>query len=160
MPGASTSCSGVREVPQGRAEVWRALAVLEPYCAVCDVSYVVGDAAGSPGVGTTFVCVPGRLDGGPPAPGAPQGEILEWQPRRLVTTRLVLTPETWTTRIELADTDAGGTRVSMTITHTPAGGGRILRRLQRGALRRLVQRTVDAELDKVPAHVAQAAGTA
>jgi hypothetical protein len=150
----ATSASGVREVPEGRAEVWRALAVLEPYCAVCDVSYVVAEA-GAPGVGTTFVCAPGRLDGAPPAAGAPQGEIVEWKPRRSVTTRLVLTPETWTTRIELADTETGGTRVTMTITHEPTGGGRVVRRLQRGALRRLVQRTVDAELDKVPAHVAR-----
>jgi hypothetical protein len=150
-----TTASGVREVPQTRADVWRALAVLEPYCAVCDVSYVIADA-GSPRVGTTFVCAPGRLDGAPPAPGAPQGEIVDWQPKRLVTTRLVLTPETWTTRIELADTETGGTRVSMTITHEPTAGGRVVRRLQRGALRRLVQRTVDAELDKVPAHVDRA----
>jgi hypothetical protein len=155
MTAATTRCSGVREVPQTRAEVWRALAVLEPYCAVCDVSYVLGEASGAPGVGTTFVCAPGRLDGGPPAPGAPQGEIVDWEPTRLVTTRLVLTPETWTTRIELTDTDAGGTRVAMTITHAPTGGSRVVRRLQRGALRRLVQRTVDAELDKVPAHVAR-----
>ena len=155
MP-AETTCSGVREVPEGRAEVWRALAVLEPYCAVCDVSYVFG-SAGGPGVGTTFVCAPGRLDGEPPAPGAPQGEIVDWKPRREVTTRLVLTPETWTTRIQLADTDTGGTRVTMTITHEPTGGSRVVRRLQRGALRRLVQRTVDAELDKVPAHVERVA---
>ena len=155
MTAEATSCSGVREVPEPRAEVWRALAVLEPYCAVCDVSYVLDAAAGSPRVGTTFVCAPGRLDGGPPAPGAPQGEIVEWRPSRLVTTRLVLTPETWTTRIELADTDAGGTRVNMTITHEPTGGSRVVRRLQRGALRRLVQRTVDAELAKVPDHLAR-----
>jgi hypothetical protein len=155
MASATTSCSGVREVSQPRAEVWRALAVLEPYCAVCDVSYVLGDGAGAPGVGTTFVCAPGRLDGAPPAPGAPQGEILDWVPKRLVTTRLVLTPETWTTRIELSDTEDGGTRVTMTITHEPTAGGRVVRRLQRGALRRLVQRTVDAELEKVPAHVAR-----
>jgi hypothetical protein len=157
MADRTTSASGAREVPQTRAEVWRALAVLEPYCAVCDVSYVVGADGAAPGVGTTFVCAPGRLDGGGPAPGAPQGEILDWTPPRLVTTRLVLTPETWTTRIELAETPTGGTRVSMTITHEPAGGGRVVRRLQRGALRRLVQRTVDAELDKVPAHVARVA---
>jgi len=150
----ATSASGVREVPEPRAEVWRALAVLEPYCAVCDVSYVLA-STGKPDVGTTFVCAPGRLDGAPPAAGAPQGEIVDWQPSRLVTTRLVLTPETWTTRIELADTAAGGTRVTMTITHEPTGGSRVVRRLQRGALRRLVQRTVDAELEKVPAHVAR-----
>jgi hypothetical protein len=152
-----TTATGVREVPEPRAEVWRALAVLEPYCAVCDVSYVVGDDAAEPGVGTTFVCAPGRLDGSPPAAGAPQGEIVDWAPTRLVTTRLELTPETWTTRIDLEDTDAGGTRVTMTITHEPTGGGRVVRRLQRGAMRRLVQRTVDAELEKVPAHVARVA---
>jgi len=154
---STTTASGVRDVPQSRAEVWRALAVLEPYCAVCDVSYVVGTPVGQPGVGTTFVCFPGRLDGADPKPGAPQGEIVEWTPPALVTTRLELTPETWTTRIELADTDAGGTRVTMTITHEPVGGGRVVRRLQRGAMRRLVERTVDAELAKVPAHLARAA---
>ena len=156
MAEPTTSAQGVREVPQPRADVWRALAVLEPYCAVCDVSYVV-EAAGAPGVGTTFVCAPGRLDGTPPRPGAPKGEIVAWEPTRLVATRLELTPETWTTRIELSDTDDGGTRVAMTITHEPTGGGRLVRRLQRNALRRLVQRTVDAELDKVPAHVARVA---
>jgi hypothetical protein len=145
MADPVTTATGVREVPQPRADVWRALAVLEPYCAVCDVSYVLADDA-PPRAGTTFVCAPGRLDGAPPAPGAPQGEIVDWQPKRLVTTRLVLTPETWT----------GGTKVTMTITHEPTAGGRVVRRLQRGALRRLVQRTVDAELDKVPAHVDRA----
>ena len=45
----------------------------------------------------------------------------------------------------------------MTITHQPVGGSRVVRRLQRTALRRLVQRTVDAELDKIPAHLARVA---
>jgi hypothetical protein len=151
-----TTATGVRDVPESPPEVWRALAVLEPYCAVCDVSYVV--AAGDPQVGTTFVCAPGRLDGGPPKDGAPRGEIVAWEPPRVVATRLELTPETWTTRIELADAPGGGTRVTMTITHEPTSGGRLVRRLQRNALRRLVQRTVDAELDKVPAHVARVTG--
>jgi uncharacterized protein YndB with AHSA1/START domain len=156
---ATTTATGVRDVPQPRVQVWRALAVLEPYCSVCDVSYVLGESAGSPGVGTTFVCAPGRLQG-VPAAGAPQGEIVEWDPPRLVATRLRLTPETWTTRIELADNGDGGTRVTMTITHEPTGGSRVVRRLQRGALRRLVQRTVDAELAKVPAHVERVADPA
>ena len=149
----TTTASGVREVPEPPEQVWRALAVLEPYCAVCDVSYLVSDAGTGPGVGTTFLCAPGRLDGAAPAAGAPRGEIVAWEPPRLVVTRLELTPETWTTRIELAATGAGGTLVTMTITHEPTGGGRVVRRLQRGAMRRLVQRTVDAELEKVPAHV-------
>jgi hypothetical protein len=156
---ATTTATGVRDVPQPRGQVWRALAVLEPYCPVCDVSYVLGESPDSPGVGTTFVCAPGRLEGAPAA-GAPRGEIVEWNPPRLVATRLRLTPETWTTRIELADTGDGGTRVTMTITHEPTGGSRVVRRLQRGALRRLVQRTVDAELAKVPAHVERVADPA
>ena len=155
--GATTSASGVREVPQPRAQVWRALAVLEPYCAVCDVSYVMEGTATAPGVGTGFVCAPGRLDGGSPAAGAPRGEILAWEPPAVVATRLVLTPETWTARIELTDTPSGGTRVAMNVTHEPTSGGRVVRRLERGALRRLVQRTVEAELEKVPAHVARLA---
>jgi hypothetical protein len=150
----TTTASGVREVPESRADVWRALAVLEPYCSVCDVSYVVESGA-APGVGTAFVCAPGRLDGAEPKPGAPRGEIVDWAPPRLVTTRLELTPEVWTTRIELADAPAGGTRVTMTITHEPTTGGRMLRRLQSSAVRRLVQRTVDAELEKVPAHISR-----
>ena len=158
MPVTTTTATGTRDVPEPPDAVWRALAVLEPYCSVCDVSYVV-DAAGGPGLGTTFVCAPGRPTG-PPAAGAPQGEIVAWEPPRLVATRLRLSPETWTTRIELAERADGGTRVTMTVTHEPVGGGRVVRRLQRGGLRRLVQRTVDAELAKVPAHVERVAGPA
>jgi hypothetical protein len=150
-----TTASGSRVVPQSRAEVWRALAVLEPYCAVCDVSYVVGD--GRVGRGTAFVCAPGRLEDADPPAGAPRGEILEWAPRKVVATRLVLTTETWTTRIELADADGGGTLVSMTVALESDGAGRLVRRIQRSAAQRLVQQTVDAELDKVPAHLEQAA---
>jgi len=159
-----TTASGSREIPEPREQVWRALAVLQPYCAVCDVSYVVdggADAGGGPG--TRFACVPGRLDGGRLPATAPRGEIVEWQPSRVVTTRLELTPEVWTTRIELADADGGGTRVTVTLTHEPRGGNRLVRRVQRAALQRLVQTTVDGELVKLPAHVAQlaaATGTA
>ena len=149
-----TTVSGSREVPEPRARVWQALAVLAPYCPVCDVSYVV-EGAGAPGTGTTFVCVPGRLDGGPPRPGAPRGEILEWRPRRAVTTRLELTPETWTTGIGLEDTPGGGTRVTVTVTHEPRGGSRLVHRLLRSSARRLVQETVDGELAKLPDHIAQ-----
>src|SRR3954464_12413190 len=151
-----TTATGVRTVPQSRAEVWRALAVLEPYCAVCDVSYVVGEVPGGLGVGTTFVCAPGRLDGGSPAAGAPRGEILDWDPPRLVSNRLVLTPQTGATPIELAGAEGGGTRVAITVTHEPTSGSRVVRRLQRGAMQRLVQRTVDAELGKGAGHAGPA----
>jgi hypothetical protein len=140
-------------VPEARSQVWRALAVLRPYCAVCDVSYVVSGS----GARTTFVAVPGRLEGEPP-PGSPEGTITEWRPGRVVATRLDLTPETWTTRIELADAEAGGTRVTMTLTHEPVAGGRLTRWLQKRAREQLVRRTVDDELATVPAHLAALSG--
>lgn len=75
-------------------------------------------------------------------------------PGRQVGTELELTPETWTTRIELADTATGGTRVTMTVTHRPRRGSRPARWLLGRAARSMVRRTVESELDKVPAHVA------
>ena len=156
MPAVAAAASGVREVPQDRRTVWRALAVLEPYCAVCDVSYVVHGSSHfvhGTGLGTTFVCVPGRLDGSAPDPGAARGEIVGWKPGRRVDTRLDLPSETWTTRIELTDTDSGGTRVTMTLGLEPRDGNRLIRRVQRRTRQRLVQRTLDAELDRVPAHI-------
>ncbi len=158
MPQPVTA-SGSRELPHERRRVWEALAVLAPYCAVCDVSYVV-EGTGAPDRGTRFVCVPGRLDDGaqPPA-GAPQGEIVEWVPRERVTTRLRLTPETWTTTIELADAGPGATLVTITVSHEPRSDGRLTQRLTqrllRGGVREMVQRTVDGELDRLPAHVEQ-----
>jgi hypothetical protein len=150
-----TTATGSREVPESRDVVWRALAVLAPYCPVCDVSYVVSGGS-SPGRGTRFVCVPGVLaEGEEPQAGAPEGEIVEWRPRRAVTTRLELTPETWTTRIELDDAGDGGSRVTITVDHEPRARNRLVDRLQRRALRRLVQQTVDGELAKIPDHVAQ-----
>ncbi|MGY1785228.1 SRPBCC family protein [Geodermatophilus sp. SYSU D00698] len=148
-----TTASGTREVAAPRSRVWRALAVLEPYCAVCDVSYVV--EGGRSGKGARFVCVPGRLAADrTPREGAPRGEIVEWEPGRVVTTRLELTPETWTTRIELDDAADGATRVTVTLTHEPRRA-RLADRLARRAVQQFVQRTVDDELDKLPAHVEQ-----
>jgi hypothetical protein len=151
-----TTATGSRDVPHPRALVWQALAVLQPYCAVCDVSYVV-DGSPTAGKGTRFICVPGRLEGTPPAAGSPRGEIVEWVPRKVVGTRLELTPETWTTRIELADGEPGTTRVTITLTHRARSGNRLVQRVQRGAMKRLVRQTVEAELAKLPAHVAQVA---
>ena len=151
--------TGSREVPYERRRMWEALTVLEPYCAVCDVSYVYA-GRGAPGVGTRFVCVPGRLDpGARPPVGAPSGEILEWLPPERVSTRLTLTPETWTTTIELADAGPGATRVTITVGHEPHASGRLFQRLthrlMRSGVREMVQRTVDGELHRLDAHVAQ-----
>ncbi|MGY1770297.1 SRPBCC family protein [Blastococcus sp. SYSU D00813] len=151
----TTTASGSREVPESRDVVWRALAVLAPYCPVCDVSYVVA-GSGPPGKGTRFVCVPGELpEGETPRAGAPEGEIVEWRPRRAVTTRLELTPETWTTTIELDDVAGGGTRVTITVGHEPRKKNRLVDRVLRSSVQRLVQSTVDGELAKVPEHVAR-----
>jgi hypothetical protein len=80
-------------------------------------------------------------------------------PRERVTTRLRLTPETWTTTIELADAGPGATLVTITVSHEPRAGGRLTQRLtqrlMRGGVREMVQRTVDGELDRLPAHVEQ-----
>ncbi len=148
----TASRSGV--VPSPRAVVWRALAVLEPYCAVCDVSYVVEGSRLR--AGTEFRCATGRTADRELPAGALHGRITEWRPPALVATRLELPTEIWTTRIELAEADAG-TRVTMTVTLEPSERSRVLRWVQRSAARRLVERTVAEELDKVPAHVEQAA---
>jgi len=148
----TTTVSGSRVVPESREVVWRALAVLAPYCAVCDVSYVVAGSA-PPGRGTRFVCVPGELaPDEPPRAGAPEGEIVEWRPRRAVTTRLELTPETWTTRIELDDAEGGGTRVTVTVDHEPRKANRLTDRLLRTSMQRMVRTTVEGELARVPDH--------
>ena len=45
--------------------------------------------------------------------------------------------------------------ITITVTHEPKRGGKLLRRVQRGAMQRMVQRMVDSELDKLPEHLAQ-----
>ena len=147
------TATGSRQVPFPRKRVWQALSALTPYCSVCDVSYVLGDDVGVLGMGTRFVCVAGRLDGAEPPRTAPQGEIVEWDPPRRIATRLVLTPETWLTDLELDPVQAGATKVTVTISREPTGGSRLVNGLQRRSMQRLVQRTVDAELEKLPDHI-------
>ena len=153
-----TTASGAREVPFARQSVWRALTALNPYCPVCDVSYVFTDGVGEEadsamGQGTRFVCVQGRLDGVPPPQGAVSGQVVQWVAQELVGTRLELASESWQTRIELVDAAQGSTLVTVTVTHEPKGGSRLLQVLQRKALQRMVQQTVDSELAKLPDHV-------
>ena len=155
-----TTASGTREVPFTRQSVWQALTALTPYCPVCDVSYVFSEGAGdgasaTMGKGTRFVCVQGRLDGGPPPQDAVSGEVVEWVTQRCIGTRLELRPESWQTRIELADAERGSTHVTVTVTHEPKGGNRLLHSLQRKAMQRMVQRTVDSELAKLPDHISR-----
>ena len=152
MAGQAAEAVGSRELPEQPRRVWDAVAVFEPYCAVCDVSYRVTGR----GRGATFLCLPGRVDGEEETAAGTRGAIEEWQPPRRVTTRLERAGETWTTRLELAGTESGGTRVTMTIRCVPGRGG-LVGVLQRRALQRLVERTLAAELDRLPAHLAQGA---
>ena len=150
MAGRAVEATGNRELPEPPARVWEALAVLRPYCAVCDVSYVV---TGS-GRGATFLCVPGRVDGGAPLPNGTHGEIVEWTPPRRVTTRLRRPGEVWTTRLELTGTQGGGTAVSVRLRCEPTGGA-LVAALQRRSLQRMVERTLADELSRLSDHVAQ-----
>jgi hypothetical protein len=149
----TVEATGSRELPEAPARVWEALAVLRPYCAVCDVSYVVTGT----GVGSTFLCVPGRVDGQVDAQvptGGTRGEIVEWTPPRQVVTRLERAGEVWTTRLELTGTASGGTSVAVTLSCEPTGS-MLVGALQRRARQRLVERTLEGELGRLPAHLAQ-----
>lgn len=153
-----TTASGIREVPFARPHVWRALTALTPYCPVCDVSYVFSEtpddgSAATIGKGTRFVCVPGQLEGTPAPPNAVSGEVVEWVAQRCIGTRLELPREIWQTHIELADSERNSTQVTVTVTHEPKGGNRLLHALQQKATQRMVQRTVDSELAKLPDHI-------
>jgi len=59
---------------------------------------------------------------------------------RLVPTSLEVAQETWTTRVGPADTPAGGTRVTLTITHGTRAKGRLVRGRAAGPM---AARTVD-----------------
>ncbi|MGX5653966.1 STAS domain-containing protein [Geodermatophilus nigrescens] len=155
-----TTASGERRIPFPRYQVWRALTAPLAYCPVCDVSYVFSgtveeDGAERIGQGTQFVCVGGRLEGAPPPPGAVRGEVVEYRARRRIGTRLQRPQETWHTVFELADGGPGATDVAVTVTHEATGGGRIMRALLRRSLEKMMGRTVDAELAKLPDHVRQ-----
>ena len=149
---------GARDVPVGRDLVWTALSRPTTYCSVCDVSYVFDDAAAGDGrtlgPGSRFVCASGQLDGAEPPSDAMAGQIVEWAEGQCIGTRLERGSETWETRIELDEVEAGSTRVTITVTRGPEGGGRPPGVLRRRAVQRMVQRTVDSELAKLPDHIA------
>ncbi|GAB3317895.1 hypothetical protein GCM10027451_36180 [Geodermatophilus aquaeductus] len=155
-----TTASGTRRIPFPRQEVWRALTAPLAYCPVCDVSYVFSetveeDGAERIGRGTRFVCVGGRLEGAPPPPGAVRGQVVDYQARRRIGTRLERPHETWHTVFELTDSGRDATDVAVTVTHEPTGGSRLVRALLRRSLEKMLWRTVDAELAKLPDHVRQ-----
>jgi hypothetical protein len=81
---------------------------------------------------------------------------VEWRPARVIVTDLDLGSERFTTRLEFADAGRGGaagTDVTITITRT-AARERLRSRMRRPrGLRRFVEQTVAAELERLPAHL-------
>ena len=151
------TATGSRELPYARQRVWWALSAFTPYCAVCDVSYVLTEVApdGTETFehGSRFLCVPGRLDGAAPPPNAVRGQVVEWVPQERLGTTLDVTPDIWRTTIDLADAGEESTLVTVTVTYEPENRSLLVRWLQRGRWQRMVQRTVDGELTKLPEHV-------
>ena len=150
------SAAGSVQIPASRDLVWQALAVLGPYCPVCDVSYRApdGDDAVRMGPGTRFVCIPGHDVAGLIGDASARwGEVIEWDPPRRVVTRLELTPETWTTRIDLEGGGAGPTRVTVTLTYRARGGTWLRDRLHRRAVQGMVDASLGSTLAKIPDHV-------
>lgn len=156
---ALTTVTKSREIGHPRPLIWRALTELRSYCAVCDVSYVfepVGEEAPRDlDRGVVFTCVSGRLDGAEPPPTAPRGEITDWEEGSCFASRVELTPESWLTRVELRDADAGGTVVAITLTRRQKAGSRLVNLVRRRGLRRLLEETVELELARVSDHVRQ-----
>ena len=155
-----TIATGRREVPFPRERVWSALTRVTPYCAVCDVSYVYSDVplgeAASLREGSRFLCVPGRLDGGPPPPNAVRGEVVRWESLHVLGTRLEVGAEVWWMDIELSDGGRDITAVTLRVTHQRSPGNRYVPGLRKKR-QRMVQSTVDSELAKLPDHVVSAA---
>ena len=153
----TTTATGSREIPVPRARVWRALTQMTGYCAVCDVSYVYPGVPTDQGAqlrqGSRFLCVPGRLDGDVPPPDAVKGEVVEWVPLQQLGTRLELDDEVWWMGIGLSDAGPDVTVARISITYQSTRN-RILGATRTKQRQRMVQSTVDAELAKLPDHIA------
>ena len=149
-----TSASGSRNVPFGRQYVWRALARLPEYCAVCDVSYVVVNASDEGvGRGTRFSCIRGRHSAAGLPDDAVEGEIVEWAQDECFGTRLHVASETWHTRTELTDASPGTTLVTISISREADRGSRLLSGLRHSKVQALVRSTLESELAKLPDHL-------
>ena len=153
----SVSATGSAQITAPRDLVWQALTVLGPYCPFCDVSYPtpeddLGERLTRLGAG--FICVPGHVVDVPlDEVATPRGEVIDWEPPRRVGTRLDLTAETWTTLVNLEDSAGGRTRVSALLTYQAKGGYRLAGRLERQAVRKLVESSLRSTLAKIPLHV-------
>ncbi|MBA3292135.1 MAG: hypothetical protein H0T40_00015 [Geodermatophilaceae bacterium] len=161
--------SAVREVAYPVEHVWQAMATLLPYCSVCDVSVSV-ISPGQLRAGTEFRAFPGRrterADGpdatpaadGPvamrAADGGMPGEIIDWSPQRSVATRLEAGSETVVVRVEMSTATPDTTMVTISVEVTPHLRSRIAAAMSRSSYVRMARRTVEGEIEKLPAHLA------
>ncbi len=148
--------SAVREVAYPAEDVWSAMAILLPYCSVCDVSVAV-DSPGDLGAGTKFRAFSGRAgqtDGKPTAEGGMAGEIVDWSPQHSVATRLDATDETVVVRVEMAPASPDTTLVTISVEVTPHLRSRMAAAMSRSSHARMARRTVEGEIEKLPAHLA------
>lgn len=153
----TTTASGCREVAYPVEHVWQAMATLLPYCPVCDVSAML-DGPGELHIGTTFRAFPGRVYERPDeisaAEGGTPGEIVHWSLHEVVATRLEAGNETVVVQVEMAAASPDTTLVTISVGVTPQGQGRLAKAMARTSYARMVRRTVEGEIEKLPAHLA------
>ncbi|MBA3278763.1 MAG: SRPBCC family protein [Geodermatophilaceae bacterium] len=148
--------SAVREVAYPVEHVWSAMASLLPYCSVCDVSVIV-DSPGDLEAGTKFRAFSGhaaQTDGMPSAEGGMAGEIVDWAPQQTVATRLEAASETVVVCVEMAPASQDTTLVTISVQVTPRLRSRLAAAMSRSSYARMARRTVEGEIQKLPAHLA------
>ena len=148
--------SAVREVAYPVEHVWQAMATLLPYCTVCDVSTVV-DSPGELACGTAFRAFRGRIadpSSGPyVAEGGMSGEIVDWLPQRSVATRLEAGNETVVVRVQMTPASPDTTLVTISVEVRPRARSRVAAAITRSSYARMATRTVEGEIEKLPAHL-------
>lgn len=148
--------SAAREVAYPVEHVWQAMATLLPYCSVCDVSAIV-DSPGELRTGTSFRAFRGRVAPATEADaveGGMPGEIVDWSPRRSVATRLEAGGETVRVGVEMAAASPDTTLVTISVEITPMLRSRVAAAMSRSSYLRMARRTVEGEIEKLPAHLA------
>lgn len=152
-----TRASGSREVAYPVDHVWQAMATLLPYCPVCDVSAIL-ESPEELGVGTEFRAFPGwvdeHADAAPAVGGGTPGEIVDWLPNESVSTCLEAANETVVVRVDMATASPDTTLVTITVEVTPHPSSRLAAAMARTSYAKMARRTVEGEIEKLPAHLA------
>ena len=88
------------------------------------------------------------------ADGGMPGEIIDWSPQRSVATRLEAGSETVVVRVEMSTATPDTTMVTISVEVTPHLRSRIAAAMSRSSYVRMARRTVEGEIEKLPAHLA------